>query len=161
MLARVDSVDETSGTCDVTPLDGGAQVFDVLLTTEAQASTGVAEEVMTVPKVGSVVVIDFYEDAHAFVACFGESETWRARHGRHVVEHGRDGLSVTRESDSLAKAIDGLVGLNTDLLDLLARFIVITPAGPSTGVDPTTLASLQQLRATSTQLKSHFNRLLK
>lgn len=160
MLAVVDSVDERNGTCDVSPINGGAQVFDVYLVTEMEVLKD-PDYVQTTPKVGSIVVIDFYDDAHAVVACFGESQMWAAKHGKHQIAHSSEGLSVTRERDSLATAVGDLVKLNGDLLDLLTRFIVITPSGPSTAVDPATIVKLQQLKATSVQLQSHFKRLLK
>ncbi len=154
VLAVVDSVSEIEGTCDVSPVDASAQLFDVMLT----VATG--DVVTVLPTVGSLVVVDFYDDARAFVACFSESESWSSTHGQHVVKHSRSGLEVTRQSDNLAKAIEAQTKLTSDLIDLLTRFIMVTPAGPTIAVDPATILSLQQLKLQQTQIQAHFNRLL-
>lgn len=67
VVGTVDSVNMTDKTCDVTVINGNADLQDVRLI--AGATPG---GLLLVPKVGSVVVCSFLNDAVAYVSMFSE-----------------------------------------------------------------------------------------
>lgn len=75
VLVRVDTVDRQTGTCDCTPLDGDAEIFDVRL----QASAG--DGVLVVPKEGTTAVVSFLSRTTAFLALASEVEEIRVKIG--------------------------------------------------------------------------------
>ena len=68
--AKVLSVDMVARTCDVQPVDGSADIYDVRL----QVSEGNDAGVLIVPLVGSFVLIVFASETLAFVACGEQHE---------------------------------------------------------------------------------------
>lgn len=70
IICKVDSVDNSARTCDVTPLDGSAKIFDVKLQADEDQSTGW----ILFPKTDSNVIITFLNKDQAFVSLVTEIE---------------------------------------------------------------------------------------
>ena len=68
IVATVDEVDESARTCTCTPINDGAQLFNVTLQAARSASTGLVQ----IPKVNSQVVVTFLSKDTAFVSLFVE-----------------------------------------------------------------------------------------
>jgi hypothetical protein len=68
VVAKVDSYDSDAKTCDVTPVNGDCEIFDVK--TQVQDGTGLE----LVPKIGSFVVVSFFSKDKGYVSQFGELE---------------------------------------------------------------------------------------
>jgi hypothetical protein len=64
IAARVIEVRENEGVCDVQPLDGSAEIFDVLLNAEQTIDKGIT----IIPAVDSVVYVTFVNKNVAFVS---------------------------------------------------------------------------------------------
>lgn len=62
--ARITAVNESKGVCDVEPLDGTAEIFDVLINGEQTDEAGI----VIVPAVDSVVFVTFVSKEVAFVS---------------------------------------------------------------------------------------------
>lgn len=69
------------------------------------------------------------------------------RRGNVKVSLGQSQLAITNGQESLKT-------LFSDLVSLLQAFIVLTPSGPSTGLDPGTIAKLTQLTTKLNQVFS-------
>lgn len=61
---KITAVDETARTCDVEPLNGSAEIFDVRLQAQKDGATGF----VLIPKVGSIGVVTFINSATGFLA---------------------------------------------------------------------------------------------
>ena len=158
-MCTVDKVDESNRSCDVSPLDGGAMIYDVRL----QASLDSAEGVCLIPAEGSQVIVTFINKQTGYVAACSSvdkvlvglgdmtaeisREAITATNGGQSVELSQDGLKVkgffsavsANESNSLKTAIE-------ELLDQLASAVVSTPSGPGT-FDPAFISAIQVLKA--------------
>ncbi len=72
-LGTIVSVDEDEMTCEVEPIDGGANYADVRLMADPETTTGIYFK----PKVGSVVMISPQDDVTYFVSMYSEvDEVW-------------------------------------------------------------------------------------
>ena len=129
-------------------LKGGFVVSDVKL--KATISEG-DNYIKLIPKVGSaVVMISFTEDKNNLaIVKIDEIEQ---------VDYKQDGLEVFIDSTDGKVSVKNnqvsLIDVFSDLATLLKQFKVKTPAGPSEGLLPDTLAAIIQLETT-------FNKLLK
>ena len=74
LRAKVLTVDEGERTCEVTPLNGDADIPEVRLTASIDAE--VIGGVIFIPKVGSSVIVSFLEasETEAYISRFGEVE---------------------------------------------------------------------------------------
>lgn len=61
---KVTVVNEDSRTCDVEPLDGGAEIFDARL----QGATGGSSGIVVIPKLNSEVIVSFLSEDLGFIA---------------------------------------------------------------------------------------------
>ena len=62
--AKITAVDETARTCDVEPLNGSAEIFDVRLQAQKDGATGF----VMIPKVGSIGIVTFINPATGYLA---------------------------------------------------------------------------------------------
>lgn len=64
-ICRVDSVDLEKRICDVTAMDGTGPYLEMRL----QPIEGFGEGVLLVPEIGSLVIVTFFSEVEAYVAC--------------------------------------------------------------------------------------------
>ena len=121
VVATVKSVDRQELSCDVEPLDGGADMFDVRLRAALDTERG---GLVLLPTVGSTVLVSAINDNWNFPYVAMVSEV--------------DLITVKTQQESLKTLLN-------DFLGAVQQLTVTTPAGPS-GV-PINLAAFQQLAA--------------
>lgn len=105
MVCTVLAVDKTAGTCDVTPLNGAADLVDIRL--QAQAGSGL----VVYPLVGSTVIVSFLNKDDGYVSMVSEV----------------DAYTLKNQSDSLKTIL-------ADFLDQVANLKVTTNTGASINV---------------------------
>lgn len=111
---------------------------------------GSGDELLITPKVGSLALIGSLtgdlKDLAVLRADMVEKVSWT-----------QGGLTIEIDSATgkvkMANSATSLKDLMQELKDLLTAFIVLTPAGPSSGIDPGTTLAL-------TQFQTHFQQLL-
>jgi len=157
LVATVDSVNESGKTCVVSPVNGDAQIFDVRL----QSSEGANLGVLVLPKVDSFVLVTMLDKDTAFVSLYGEVESLNLKIEGLEFTVDSEGLKLTKGSLSLKNEIAGLVKEVNSLVSTLKSFKVLTGVGPSTGVEPTSLAALLQHETKLDAIENNLNSLLK
>ena len=84
-ICRVDSVDLEKRICDVTAMDGSGPYLEMRL----QPIEGFDEGVLLVPEVGSLVVVTFFSEVEAYVACGTKMQLVEVRMNDLVLEMHR------------------------------------------------------------------------
>ncbi len=120
LAGEVISVDESSGTCDVRPFDGSAEVLGVRLYASPTSHQGLKQ----VPRVGSVVVVTFLNQVTGFVSLVSEPEHVSVILGTTEVFVDNNGVRVKRGNEDLFSIIN-------DLLTEILALTVTTGVGPS------------------------------
>lgn len=69
VLAEVIAVDEGERTCTIEPLNGDAQVTGIRFANSANAMF------LAVPAIGSIVLVDFFEDSEGYISMFSEVDS--------------------------------------------------------------------------------------
>ncbi len=135
LVCKVDKVDLDNRTCDVTPLDGSAEVFDVRLQADEAASTGL----MTIPKLETNVIVTFYNRNQAYLALVTEAEEI------HLNGSENGGLIIIQnlvdKINNLEKAHNGLVTSFNTHTHAVAGAATAVPNSPSTNTVITTQKS--------------------
>jgi hypothetical protein len=102
-IGEVIGVDADEGTCDVMPFDGSPEIYNVLITPDANNAF------VSIPKVGSTVVVNFFDKNNAYIAMFSEIDRYQV------------------------KTADGDLGeLLIALVDAILNITQPSPAGPTT-----------------------------
>ncbi len=111
--ATVTSVDEDEFLCDVQPIDGTPEMFDVMLTPTANATN------VKIPNVGSTVFVHFLDNKTAY-----------------VTQMDSVAKSIVRSSDENAEHVaslkEALTTFAEDLGSALDTVTFNTPQGPTT-----------------------------
>jgi len=107
VAAEVLSVDRASDTCDVRPLDGGAEILDVRLRTDDGTDGGT----VVYPCVGSAVVVSPVNNSRTafYVAMFSRADEIRAEIGSAKMAMDKDGFALEKGTDSLKGLLAELV----------------------------------------------------
>lgn len=116
-LAKVDAVDKSALTCDVSPINGDAKIFDVLL------QTGKGKGWVAYPKKGSVVMVTMVSKDSGFVSMLSDVEKF----------------SLETQNESLKKIL-------SDLLDAIAQLTVTCAAPGSPSAPPVNMAAFTQIK---------------
>lgn len=117
-LCTVVSVDESEMTCEVTPIDEGANFKDVrLMADNSNTSSGIYFK----PVVGSVVMISPQDDVTYFVSMFSEVE--------EIWLHGSQYNGLVK----VAELVDKLNNLENKVNDIISKFNSHTHTGVTTG----------------------------
>jgi hypothetical protein len=157
VVAEVLSVDKTARTCDVQPLNGDAEVFDVRLQSAIDGATGM----WYLPKAGTRVVIVFISKEAAVVALAEEVELVELKIGGQVLQVTDKGLALGSGSGDLRAEMDALFEQLAKLMDTLTKFQLATNVGPTVAVMPQSVAAVTQhkadLNAIHTKFKSYLN----
>lgn len=128
--AKVTAVDESKGVCDVEPLDGTAEIFDVLINAEQTDDAGI----VAVPAVDSVVYVTFVSKDVAFISLSSVIDKVFIKINNISLEIDKDAAVFNGgNNDGIVKIGDLIGKLNTienDLNSLKAAFSswVVVPA---------------------------------
>jgi hypothetical protein len=104
-VCKVLTVDKDANTCDVEPLNGGAELVEIRL--QAQNSKGI----VAYPMEGSIVIVSFLNKDDGYISMLSEIESY-----------------------ALETATESLKDLLEDLIDELINLKVTTNAGASINV---------------------------
>lgn len=122
VICTVKSVDTDNYTCDLTPVDGAADIIGARLT----AKKSVHNTVTMFPRIGSFVIATMITRTDAFVAMADELETF------DIKPHGK----IDIRNDAVV-----LKDILNDLILELKNAIIQTPSGAG-NFSPTTTAKL-------------------
>lgn len=150
VVATVDSVDLIENTCELSPVNGDADLQGVRLL--ANNNKGF----LIIPKVGSIVVASFLNDAVAYVSMFSQVD--------EIQLNGKNFLGIVKVTELVAK-LNILFGFANTVIaakNLIAAAAVSSPTTPVTnatlaafmvGITPTplTLVALAELQNTTVQ----------
>lgn len=119
----VSNINETKRTCTCTPVNDDAEIFNVRLQAIISGTTGI----FAVPKDGSKVIVDFFNDLSGAVTVTSEIDKFQ------VIADGK--LKIEGNGTSLKTDI-----LN-ELISVLKAAIITTPSGPG-AFAPNTITAL-------------------
>jgi len=143
LYSKVCHVDSVNGmACNCSPVDGAAAINDVRITADFDNEN----KWVLVPKVGSLVVVSFFNKDLGFVSMVNEvSEVLY-----------KNGDTVFRVDDKflLAKGEENLLKLMQDLLDAILEEKHMTNTGPTISLTPDSVTKYEGI-------KTRFNNLLK
>lgn len=143
-VATVTRLDKDKVVCDATLVDTEVEVFDIRLrATDDQTDDGL----VVFPQVGSFILIAQIANNGGWILmmCSEIEDVFFKK--STILFSLAEGLLYKKGNDTLAALV-------ADLLDALLQLVVLTAVGPSTGLDPSSLQSL-------TELKLKFSQLLK
>ena len=105
--AKVTALDKTSATCTVKPLNGGAEILDVIL----RADDGNTKGQVIYPAVDSLVLVAPIDNdrAHYYVAMFSEVDEVSCLIGDTRFITGKKGVTIAKGNDGLKEVLIGLV----------------------------------------------------
>lgn len=153
---KVISVDEENRSCVVSPLNGDADFYNVKI----QASLGGDKGISVTPKVGSIVIINAISDTVAFIAKTYEIDKVEVSIDDLLFELNSDGISLLNNNESFASTVKDLVQETKALAETVKSLILLTSSGPTTGISPASLASLQAHELKFDQIENAFEKML-
>lgn len=122
IVATVDEVDESARTCTCTPINDGAQLFNVTLQAARSASTGFVQ----IPTVKSQVVVTFLSKDTAFVSLCVEVDKVLLNCDEITINNGDNGGLIVIQS--LVDRLNTIEGKHNDLVTALGTRTFITTA---------------------------------
>lgn len=144
LVCRVDAVDETERTVDVTPINGGAPIFGVRLQSAINSDKGFVQ----IPKTGSDIVVTFMSKNTGFVSVCEEVEKVLIDCDEVTFNGGgNEGLVIVQS------LVDKINRLENKVNSLVTKFNVHTHVASSFGA-PTTPPPTPETAITPTTLKS-------
>ncbi|MGJ1198830.1 hypothetical protein ACR777_05340 [Sphingobacterium spiritivorum] len=106
--AQVISVDKSENTCDVSPMDGGADILDVQLRAAAEGTSGC----VNYPSPGSIVLVAPIDNSKSSFAVIMFSEVEEIH-----TEIDKTKLIINKTGVTISKGNDSLKGILTDIVD--------------------------------------------
>lgn len=155
-VCTVHRVDKENKCCDVIPVDGTAELFDVSFQADSQGGG-----LCFYPAVNSNVLVVFINKHHACICQVSEVDLMKLVINKMEFSVDKDGLSlkngdveflVNQRGFLLKKKDETLKKLMTDLLDAIQAMVFTTSQGPTT---------LLQNASTFKTIQTRFNTLLK
>lgn len=143
LYGKVCKVDKVNGmSCDCSPVDGSAPINDVRITADFDNE----DKWVLVPKVGSVVVVSFFNKDIGYVSMVAEIS----------MIYYKNGDTVFRVDDKFlfASGEENLLKLMQDLLDAILSEKHMTNSGPTISLTPDSVTKYEGI-------KTRFNNLLK
>lgn len=156
IVGTIVSVDLDDRSCVVSPLNGDADIHNVWLQSYLHGDTGV----LVTPVVGSVVIVVMTSRNTAFVAKTYEVTNIKIDIDELQVKMSSNGLQVTNKGENLATSISDLVSEVKEVVSTIKSLVLLTNQGPTVGVSPTSLASLQSHDLRLDEITSQFNKML-
>ena len=149
LVGTVIAVNETARTCDIKPLNETAVLFDVRL----QANENSDKGLVVFPTKDSEVVVTFLNEKTGFISLFSGFDKAEIVTGGQRVFFDSKGLKLSKENADLREQLDKMFDLQSDILQLLTTFQLMTNVGVTTNVMPNIIADLQQMKAKNEQIK--------
>lgn len=119
LYAKVCKVVKVDGlNCEVEPVDGDANILDVRLVADESA-----KHLVIVPKVGSLVVIQFLNNAAAYVAMVSEIDEVLYKIDNAFYSVTKDGYLMKKDNDTLKKVL-------TNIVEAVEKIVVIQGNNP-------------------------------
>jgi hypothetical protein len=155
-VCTVHRVDTENNYCDVIPVDGTAELFDVSFQADSQGGG-----LCFYPAVNSNVLVVFINKHHACICNVSEVDLMKLVIDKMEFSVDKDGLSlkngdveflVNQSGFLLKKKDETLKKLMTELLDAIQAMVFTTSQGPTT---------LLQNASTFKTIQTRFNTLLK
>jgi len=143
LYGKVCKVDKVNGmSCDCSPVDGSAAINDVRITADFDSEN----KWVLVPKVGSLVVVSFFNKDIGFVSMVNEISQI----------YYKNGDTVFRVDDKflLASGEENLLKLMQDLIEAILEEKHQTNSGPTISLTPDSVIKYNEI-------KTRFNTLLK
>jgi hypothetical protein len=143
LYGKVCKVDAVNGmSCDCSPVDGSAAINDVRITADFDS----VNKWVLVPKVGSLVVVSFFNKDIGFVSMVNEVS--------QVLYKNGDTVFRVDDKFLLASGTENLLKLMQDLIQAVLDLKVMTNVGPSIDLTPDSITSFESI-------KTRFENLLK
>ncbi|TXI13509.1 MAG: hypothetical protein E6Q66_09980 [Pedobacter sp.] len=140
-VCMVHRVDKANKCCDVIPVDGSAELFDVPFH-PSEGDAGLC----LYPALGSHVLVVFINKHHACICQVSEVELMKLKVDQIEFSVDKEGFLLKKENETLKKLVD-------DLLKAILEIKILTPSGTGT-LDITS-------QPTFKTLQTRFNNLLK
>jgi hypothetical protein len=119
-ICTVHRVDKENKCCDVIPVDGSAELFEIPF-----HPSETDEGLCLYPAVNSHVLVVFINKHHACICQVSEVEMMNLKIDQVQFSVDKEGFLLKKENESLKKLI-------TDLLDAIQSMVFTTPQGPTT-----------------------------
>lgn len=156
ITGKVISVDKSARTCEVEPINGTGTLYDVRLQVDLEQKTGI----VTMPEIGSYVIVTFINRLTGYVALCSKIAYYELVVGNQTFILDNKGLGLKNNTADFKSDLNDIFDVFDALLTTLQTFIVITPAGPSTAVSPTSLVKLLEHKTKLAAAKTKLNTLL-
>lgn len=118
-ICTVHRVDKENKCCDVIPVDGSAELFEIPF-----HPSETDEGLCLYPAVNSHVLVVFINKHHACICQVSEVEMMNLKIDQVQFSVDKEGFLLKKENESLKKLI-------TDLLDAIQSMVFTTPQGPT------------------------------
>lgn len=151
---KVTAIDETTRTATIEPVEG-PELQEVRL----QATSGSDKGIYIKPALDSFVLVSWITKEEAFVSLFTEIDEIQVIGDQDIqVKSDSGSIKIESNKDLEISSSSGKVGIENssgsvkelleEIIDLLnGTYILTTPAGPSTGPDPSTITQLNLIKS--------------
>ncbi len=150
LVGEVLAVNESDRTCDVQPLNGTSILYDVKLQADESSDNGL----VVFPTKGSNVIVTFLNAQTGFVSVFSTFDKAEIVTMEQHLFFDKNGLKLSKQNADLREQLDKMFQLQSDILQLLTTFQLITNVGLTVQVMPNIIVELEKLKAKNEQIKS-------
>lgn len=156
LVCEVVSVNKTSRTCDLRPLNGDAEIFDVRL----QAKPGNGIGLCLFPAPGSTVVATFINKSTAYVALCEEVQEVVLKIGDKEIVADASGVSYGSSSVDFANQVNSLLSELSLLTDTILSLQLTVVGALTTGATGSSVAQIAAHKAKFAVIKTQLSTLL-
>jgi hypothetical protein len=156
LVGTVIEVNESDRTCEVEPINGTAILYDVKL----QANETRDKGFVIFPTKGSEVIVTLLNDKTGFVSVFSDFDKAEIVTGGQRLFFDAKGLKLSKQNADLREQLDKMFDLQSDILQLLTSFQLMTNVGVTTNVMPNIIVDLQKLKVKNEQIKTTIGQII-
>ena len=156
LVGRVLAIDKDARTCDVEPLNGTAILYDVKLQADENSDNGF----LAMPVKNSHVIVTFLNNKTGFVSAFSTLEKFEIVIGGQTFLIDKKGLKLAKQNADLREQLDKMFDLQSDILQLLTTFQLMTNVGVTTNVMPNIIVELQKMKVKNEQIKTTIGQII-
>ena len=156
VVGKVKEVNEAGRVCNVEPLNGDAEMFDVRL----QAAQEQTDGLVLIPKVGSWVIVTFTGKNDGYVAERSQVDKVLLVIEGQTFEYTEKGLSMKSEQAGFAEQVEKLLDTLDALTQTLMQFQLSTNMGPTIAVMPQIIIELAQHQTDLKEVKTKIKTML-
>ena len=157
IICTVKSVDEGKNTCDVSPINGNADLLDVRL----RASVTDLEGVIYIPTIGSDVIVTYLEgQGQSFVTMMStiDKVVWKIKD--KIMTLDNNGLKIKGNTSDFAEEVLNLYDIVSDLTTEILNLKVLTAVGSSTGLMPDNITNLTKSKIKLATSKNKISKII-